>query len=271
MPYVTIRGKQMFYEDHGAGFPILFLHSYLWDAAMWVPQVAALSATYRCIVPELWGHGRSDVLPSMPTSLDELTEDYWALTQALGIERFAVVGLSVGGMIAVHLAVKHSEAVAALVVMDSHVGAEPTASQARFFQMLDAVERFGSIVPPIAEATVPFFFADVTLARRPEMVEAFKTHLVTMSRDVIPTIVALGRAIFGRASILERLPELRIPTLFVAGEQDRSRPPHEAEEMARLVPNAKVTIIREAGHICTQEQPEQVTQVLTEFLNVALG
>lgn len=271
MPYVTIRGKQMFYEDHGAGFPLLFGHSYLWDAAMWAPQVKVLSQKYRCIVPELWGHGRSETLPSIPTSLDELADDFWALTQALELERFAVIGLSVGGMWATYLTLKHPEAVAALVVMDSHVGAEPPASQARFFQMLDMVERAGMIPPPIAEATVPFFFADVTLQRNPELVEAFKQKLPAMPREATPSIVALGRAIFGRASIIERLPEIRIPALFVAGEQDRSRPPHEAEEMAALVPNAKLAIIREAGHICVQEQPEQVTQVLAEFLDEALA
>ncbi len=271
MPYVTLRGKQMFYEEHGTGFPVLFGHSYLWDAAMWAPQVEVLSKTYRCIVPELWGHGRSDPLPAIPTSLDELSEDFWALTQVLGLERFAVIGLSVGGMWATHLTVKHPEAVAALVIMDSHVGDEPPASQARFFQMLDAVERAGMIPPPIAEATAPFFFADVTLMNKPELVQAFKAKLVATPRETIPSIVALGRAIFGRTSILDRLPEIRVPTLCVAGEQDRSRPPHEAEAMAALIPNAQVAIVREAGHICTQEQPEKVTQLLADFLARALA
>ncbi|MDA6077685.1 hypothetical protein O0544_19320 [Edwardsiella anguillarum] len=53
----------MYYEDHGSGFPLVLGHSYLFDADMWRPQIEALSARYRVIVPELWGHGRSAALP----------------------------------------------------------------------------------------------------------------------------------------------------------------------------------------------------------------
>ncbi len=270
MKHVTIRGQKMAYEDHGSGFPIVFGHSYLWNAAMWEPQVRALSQKYRCLVPELWGHGESDPLPEIPTSLDALAEDFWAFTQALGLERFALVGLSVGGMWTTYLTLKHPEAVAALVIMDSHVGDEPPASQARFFQMLDMVEKAGMIPPPIAEATLPFFFADITFTRQPELAQRFKASLPAIPPRQIPSIVALGRAIFGRKSIMDQLPSIKVPTLVVVGEQDRSRPPHEAQAMAETIPGARLSIIKEAGHICTQEQPEAVTEVLASFLDSVL-
>jgi len=270
MQYVTIRGRKMAYEERGSGFPIVFGHSYLWDAAMWEPQVQVLAQKYRCLVPELWGHGHSDPLPEIPTSLEALAEDFWAFTQALGLEKFALVGLSVGGMWTTYLTLRHPEAVSALVIMDSHVGDEPPASQARFFQMLDIVEKAGMIPPPIAEATAPFFFADVTFARHPELVQRFKASLPAMPSANIPSIVALGRAIFGRKSIMDQLPTLKVPTLIVVGEQDRSRPPHEAQEMAERIPGARLAIIKEAGHICTQEQPEVVSEVLATFLDSVL-
>lgn len=271
MPHVTIKGKQMFYEDTGAGFPLVFGHSYLWDAAMWSPQVAALSQQYRCIVPELWAHGRSEPLPAIPTGIEPLAEDYWAFTQALGLERFAVIGLSVGGMWATHLTLAHPAAVAALVMMDTHVGSEPPASQARFFQMLDAVEKAGRMIPPIVEAAVPFFFAQTTIDRGAAAVDEFKTRLLATPTANIPSIVALGRGIFGRNSVLERLGEIAAPTLVVVGAGDRSRPPHEAQDMAGRIPGARLEIIPEAGHICTVEQPEKVTAVLAGFLDAALS
>lgn len=270
MAYVTIKGKQMFYEEAGAGFPLLFGHSYLWDAAMWAPQVAALAQQYRCIVPELWAHGRSEPLPDIPTSIEQLAEDYWVFTQALGLKRFAVIGLSVGGMWGTHLTLAHPEAVAALVMMDTHVGSEPPASQARFFQMLDGLEKAGRMVPPIAEATVPFFFAQTTMDKGLPMIGEFKAHLMAMKPENVPSIVALGRGIFGRNSVLERLGEIAAPTLVVVGAGDRSRPPHEAQDMAGRIPGARLEIIPEAGHICTLEQPERVNAVLSGFLGAVL-
>lgn len=159
MPEVVIRGRRMFYEEHGRGFPVLFGHSYLWDARMWEPQVAVLSRAYRCIVPEIWAHGRSDPPPHSPYSVDELAEDMWAFAQALGLSRFAVVGLSVGGMWGMRLALNHPEAVAALVLMDTDAGAEPEESRQRYFAMMAAVEQAGALPPPILEALVPFFFS----------------------------------------------------------------------------------------------------------------
>jgi len=270
MPFVTIKNQQMFYEEQGEGFPLLFGHSYLWDAAMWTPQVTALATQYRCIVPELWGHGRSAPVPAVPYSVEDLAEDYWTLAQALELHRFAIVGLSVGGMWAAHLALRHPEAIAALVLMDTYIGPEPEASHARFFQMLAAVEKAGCIPPPIIAATVPFFFSPVTSETAPEQITRFKDHLAAIPPAQIPSIVALGRGIFGRNSIIEQLATLTMPTLVVVGADDRSRPPHEARDMAARIPNARYAEIAQAGHICVQEQPEQVNTVLLEFLNSVL-
>ena len=63
MPAHIIQGSTLHYQDHGAGFPVLLGHSYLWDAAMWAPQIDALSRSYRVIVPDLWGHGASGAPP----------------------------------------------------------------------------------------------------------------------------------------------------------------------------------------------------------------
>ncbi|WP_448594709.1 alpha/beta fold hydrolase [Thermoflexus hugenholtzii] len=271
MPEVVIRGRRMFYEEHGRGFPVLFGHSYLWDARMWEPQVAVLSRAYRCIVPEIWAHGRSDPPPHSPYSVDELAEDMWAFAQALGLSRFAVVGLSVGGMWGMRLALNHPEAVAALVLMDTDAGAEPEESRQRYFAMMAAVEQAGALPPPILEALVPFFFSPVTVQRDPELIARFKAALAAVPPERLPGILAIGRGIFSRTSVLERLGEIRAPTLVVVGADDVSRPPHEAERMARAIPGARLEVIPEAGHIVNLERPDVVTPLLESFLAQALG
>jgi pimeloyl-ACP methyl ester carboxylesterase len=270
MPTLTIHGRTLGYAEHGTGFPVVFGTSYLWDATMWAPQVEALSRRYRCLVPELWGHGQSAPIPESPYSIAQLAADMRALVDALKIDRFAVVGLSVGGMWGAQLALDLPARVQALVMMDTFVGPEPPATQARYFAMLDVLERTGRMPPPLVEQVVPLFFAPETLAGNPALVDRFRKSLLDLSTDRTPSIVALGRAIFSRPSLLERLPELRCPTLVAVGRGDRSRPVHEAEAMAKAIPGARLEIIEAAGHISNLEQPARVLGLLEDFLHASL-
>lgn len=270
MSTITIKSRTIYYDDYGSGFPIVFGHSYLWDSAMWQPQVAALSTTYRCIVPDLWGHGRSDSPPASPYSVEELAEDMWGFTQALGLEQFAVVGLSVGGMWAAHLALDHPEAVSALVLLDTYLGSEPAETYARYFGMLSTVEQAGAIPTPMQEAIVPLFFSPVTMQQAPDMISRFKANLSSFNAAQIPGIVGIGRGIFSRASQLDRLPQITAPTLIIVGADDKSRPPHEAQQMAEYIPGATLEVIADAGHVSNLEQPGQVTPLLARFLMKAL-
>jgi pimeloyl-ACP methyl ester carboxylesterase len=237
---------------------------------MWKPQVEAISASYRCIVPDLWGHGRSESPPAIPYSVEELAEDMWTFTEALGLEQFAVVGLSVGGMWGAQLTLNHPEAVSALVLMDTYLGPEPAETYARYFGMLDIVERTGAIPAPMQDAIAPLFFSPVTFGRTPDMVTQFKADLSALDPTRIPGIVGIGRGIFSRTSQLGRLPEIAAPTMIIVGADDHSRPPHEARQMAEGIPGAKLEVIADAGHISNLEQPGQVTELLQRFLRKAL-
>lgn len=266
MPYVNIKGRQMFYEDRGSGFPVLFGHSYLWASSMWELQVETLSRSYRCIVPDLWAHGCSDPPSESPYPVEALADDMWSLAQALGLNRFAVIGLSVGGMWGVHLALAHQEAIAALVLMDTYVGPEPEETATRYFEMMGTIEKLGKIPPPVLEALGPIFFSPATFQSNPSLVADFKAKLASLPPEQIPGILAIGRGIFSRTSLLDRLGEIKVPTLIIVGADDKPRPPYEAQEMAKLIPNARLEIIPEAGHISNLEQPERVNSLLISFL-----
>jgi pimeloyl-ACP methyl ester carboxylesterase len=266
MRELCIRGKRLHVEERGRGFPILLGTSYLWDASMWAPQLEHLSGSYRCIVPELWAHGRSEPIPRIPYSLPMLADDMRAVADTLELRQFAIVGLSVGGMWGAQLALDNPERVKALVLMDTFVGVEPAASQARYFAMLDAVERAGAMPPALVEQIVPIFFAPESVAQNREPVRALRQTLLQVGKERASSIVALGRAIFSRASVLERMSEIRCPTLVVVGQQDRARPVHEAETMAGAIPGARLEVIEGAGHISSLEQPTRVNQLLDAFL-----
>lgn len=267
MPNLLIDAKHLAYEEFGQGSPILFGHSYLWSASMWAPQIQAFSGEFHCIVPDLWGHGKSDSLPTIPYSIEDLADVHYQLLDKLNIDRCAVVGLSVGGMWGVQLALTHPERVSALVLMDTSVAPDPAETQQRYLGMAAMVEQLGQFPESMVEQIIPLFFAPATLENQPALVEGFKQQLLNWPIEKIPSTVALSQTIFSRASLMERLSELSMPTLVMVGENDLSRPPHEAKAMAVAIPGCEYVVIPRAGHVPNLEQPELVNQVLYNFLN----
>ncbi len=263
----TIKQARMAYWDEGTGFPILFGHSFLWDARMWQAQITCLKKDYRCIAPDLWSHGESDPLPHDDYSLESLADDYWQFMQSLSLQECAIIGLSVGGMWAAHLALMHPEAVTALVLMDTYVGSEPEVTKTVYLNLLHEMAAHPKVAPQFARKVAPYFFAKTTQQEKPELVEDFIEHLSAVPSEHIIGKVSLGKAIFNRQSLLDKLKSIRVPTLIVVGAEDLPRPPHEAKEMAALIPNAQLEIIPKAGHICTVEQPAYVNEVLNHFLS----
>jgi pimeloyl-ACP methyl ester carboxylesterase len=267
MPFVPVRGRRLAYDDAGTGFPLLFGHSYLWDRFMWNGAVRALSGRFRCIRADLWSHGASDPLPAGPFSLDVLADDHLALMDSLGIDRFGVVGLSVGGMWAPRLALKRPERVAAMVLMNTAAGGEPLLPKIRYNGMLKIVEIAQGVPSVIREAVQKFFFSPETLRDRPDLSEAFKRSLAAIPAKNVPGVVTLGRTIFCRDSLLDRLGSISCPTLVVAGEKDRSRPPHEAEALARAIPGARAAVVPGAGHISVLEKEAEILSLIGDFLD----
>ena len=267
MPHMNINGKNLYYEEHGEGFPVIFSHSFLWNTQMWAPQIEALSKNYRCICIDLWNHCQSDILPLHDYSIEQCAKDYWEFSQALGLKEFAFIGLSVGGMIGAHLALNHPEAVKALALVATFVGEEPEKSKDAFDELLQTFSDTGNFSEDLVSDVAPYFFSPKTYQKNPPIVQDFKKALADMPGTSMPGIVDLGRAILiKRQSLLDRLPELSIPTLVMVGSDDLPRPPSESKLMAEKIKSAKLAIIPDAGHICCLEKPERVTQEIAELL-----
>ncbi|WP_285447275.1 alpha/beta hydrolase [Xanthomonas sp. LMC-A-07] len=271
MPTCTIAGQPLHYAQHGQGFPVLLGHSYLWDAAIWEPQVHAISQHYRVIVPELWGHGQSAALPDGTQTVGDLAEQMLMLLDALELPQCAVVGLSVGGMWGAELALLAPERVRSLVLMDTFLGAEPQATQTRYFGLLDAIEAAGQVTPALIEAIVPIFFRpgiDLSSA----LPAAFAQRLAAMSAEQLrASVVPLGRLIFGRADRLDALSALNpANTFLLGGEYDIPRPPEELWLMAEVI-GCDYELVPDAGHIASLENPAFVTAQLLGWLKRTVG
>ncbi|PJG58992.1 alpha/beta fold hydrolase [Aeromonas cavernicola] len=260
--WIEIAGRRMAYLDEGQGTAVLFGHSYLWDSAMWAPQIEALKGSYRCIVPELWGHGDSDVLPEGGCTLATLARDHLALLDALGADQFVLVGLSIGGMWGVELARMAPARLKGLVLMDSFVGLEPQITCERYLGMLAMIEQTGAISAPLIEQVAPIFFAnqpDVAL------LADFKARLAAWPSEKIATMVAVGRSFVTREDRIEWLAEIAVPALVMTGCEDKARPVLEGYLMAEVL-GCPFKEIPAAGHIASLENPVWVNDQLDSFL-----
>ena len=260
--FMEIAGRRMAYLDEGQGPVLLFGHSYLWDSAMWAPQIEALKGSYRCIVPELWGHGDSDVLPEGACTLATLARDHLALLDALGIEECVLVGLSIGGMWGVELAHMAPDRIKGLVLMDSFVGLEPQITCERYLGMLAAIEQLGTIPAPIIEQVAPIFFANQPDAA---LLAEFKERLAAWPSDKIAAMVAVGRSFVTCEDRIEWMEEITVPALVMTGCEDKARPVLEGYLMAEVL-GCTFKEIPAAGHISSMENPAFVNQALGEFL-----
>ena len=259
--------NMMTYLDTEKGYPVLLGHSYLFDKSMWAPQTAFLSARYRLIVPDLWGHGESPALPSDIHNLTDLARDHLRLMDQLGIGEFAVAGLSIGGMWAAELAALAPDRVRALILMDSYMGSETPAEQQKYADMLETVESAGAIPPPLAEYIVSQMYSVNATAE--------DTDVLTRTLSDLPTsvlresIVPVGRMIFDRPDRMNVLDRICCPVLVAHGKLDLPRPPEEGRKMAEKL-SCHFSLIPDAGHISNRENPAFVNALMGDFLDCNL-
>ncbi|CAH0249736.1 3-oxoadipate enol-lactonase 2 [Pseudomonas sp. Bi130] len=266
MPFVTVDGQALHYIDQGTGPAVLLAGSYLWDQAMWAPQIAALSQYYRVIALDLWGHGESGRMPEGMTSLDDVARQALALLDHLDIDRVTLVGLSVGGMWGVRLALSAPQRLNGLVLMDTYVGVEPEPTRQYYFSLFKQIEDSGEISPQLLDIIVPIFFR-TGIDPQSALYQDFRAKLAALPVNRLrESIVPMGRITFSRDDLLPRLAQLNPETtLLMCGDQDKPRPPSETREMAELI-DCPYVLVPEAGHISSLENPKFVTEALLKFL-----
>jgi pimeloyl-ACP methyl ester carboxylesterase len=268
---IDVMGSPMGVVDVGRGDTVVLGHSYLWDAMMWRPQIEALSKHYRVIVPELWGHGRSGPLPQGTQDLRDLAKQYLLLLDRLGVERFALAGLSIGGMWGTELALLAPQRLSGLVLMDTYVGAEPAELRARYFSMFNVVEQAKGFPDSLIEVVVPLYFSATVNSRSPQLPAGLRAALREWNRDrLLDSVIPIGRIIFSRRDALADLHDFPFPVMVMTGADDIPRPTPEGREMAQRLGCPYVEIPR-AGHISSLEAPEAVTRHLEDFFGKAFG
>jgi pimeloyl-ACP methyl ester carboxylesterase len=228
---------------------------------MWMYQVPRFAERYRVINIDQRGHGRS-VPATASYDLSELVEDAIAVLDHLEIQSAVWAGLSMGGMVAMHAAIAHPGRVSALLLLDTHAGAETPYKKIKYRAMSVGTKLFG--MRPFFPAVIPLLFGRTTRAENPALIEDWKERFASID---VPSVTRAVSVLVERPSIVDQLAGVEVPSLVIVGEEDASLPPPISREIAEALPNASLVIIPKAGHLSALEQPDEVTDAMLEFLD----
>ncbi len=244
--------------------PVLFIHGFHVSGAMWAEAAASLSDRYRCVVPDLRGHGCSPPPPNADgvTIADYADDCVGALDSAAPARPGVVCGLSMGGIIALEVVHRHRSRVRALVLCDTRANPEtPEGVATREQRARLALERGSDGVRQIADAMLQNLLAPgadgaVRRAVRDMMLSTNSVGLAAASR-------ALGM----RPDLRPMLGSIDVPTLLVVGEEDAITPPEHMAGMQRSIPGSRLIDIPGAGHVPPMERPDEFNGVLRAFVD----
>jgi len=248
-------GVNIYYEVHGdAGPAILLTHGYTESGAMWKDQFEALSSSYRLIVWDMRGHGRTDYPEDLAAYSEENTvEDMKAILDAEHVDAAVIGGMSLGGYMSLAFYRRYPERVKALVLVDTGPGMKNDQARKEWNQWaLDCAEQF-------REAGLGYL--DIIGERSGYTEHRSAAGLVN---------AAIGMLTQKGPEVINSLPGIAVPTLLIVGENDT--PFLQATEyMEQKIPNAKRLVFPDAGHVANVDQAGLFNRSVLEFLAETVG
>jgi len=251
------------FDDVGTGLPVVFLHAFPLNRTMWDPQVGALVAECRCIPVDLRGFGESSAVG--PYSMDVYADDVAGVLDMLQIERAVVVGLSMGGYIAMAMWRRHRKRIRGLVLANTRAVADTAEQIERRRSLIETAEDQGSAA--VANLQIAGMMGKTTRDKRPDVYDAI--HRLMAQAPVAGVIGAL-EALIERPDSRPTLSTVDVPTLIIAGDEDVITPPKESRLMQALIPGSGLEILRQAGHLSNVERPAAFNTVVSEFVGSLL-
>ena len=254
MPYATVNGIELFYEDNGAGGPVVFLHGWGTSGRVWGAQIADLVSEHRVITLDWRGCGRSDH-PATGNSVAGNTADILALIDVLGLERPALVGSSIGASFAIAVALAAPERIGGVVSIDGpgYWPAEGMTERLRKLRAALLADRAGTLAE-----WVPNWYGPAV---------GPPTHEWTI-RQILDSGVFIDELLTEMMTFDPReiIGDLTVPITFLHGRLDAEVPLKVSQTLAALAPRGEIHVIEGVGHMPHQEQPAAVTTALRAAL-----
>jgi len=248
------------HDDFGAGRPVLLIHGFPLSRRLWAPQSAELTARWRVVAPDLRGHGASPA-PGGTYTMAHHAADIIALLERAQTGPVALVGLSIGGYIAFELLRRRPDWVGALVLACTRAEADDSTGRERRRTLAQLAGKRG--LRSFANAFLPGLLSETSMQERPDLVAQVKEMILGASlAGVVGSLLGMA----GRPDSTGLLGEIRVPTLILAGRDDRAIPPAAAETLHRSIPGARLVTLA-GGHLLNLESPAEFNREIVPFLH----
>jgi 3-oxoadipate enol-lactonase len=252
---------EIHYADEGEGFPVLLIHGLAGDMSGWATQIAAWRERYRVIAPDNRGAGRSTQLDEPVSTLD-LARDMLGLLDRLGIARAHVVGRSMGGAIGQQMALLDPGRVHSLTVCASFARLDPLGRRV-LANMREVLEWTGSWAAHARHSVQNFVSAEFFNAN-PDRVAAIERLIVGETR--LQACYVRQNHACQEHDTLERLQDIRCPTLILAGGRDPICSLTATRWMSERIPGAETVIFENSSHFFLMEEAERFMRVMNDWL-----
>jgi 3-oxoadipate enol-lactonase len=254
MRILELADARIAYDAEGSGPPIVFLHGVGSNRQTWRAQLEALSATHTAVAIDARGYGGSWARPDT-VSMARFAADTAAVIQGLGHPHAHVCGLSMGGIVALHLWRDHPQVVLSLVLADSWAW-HPVAAAGQDARLaaIDAND-----MASLARMRMPAVYGP---GAAPPLVQRGVETFASLDKSVYR---AASAELWG-VDMRSVAGSVTVPTLVLVGEHDSVAPPNLSRELAALIPGAQLVVIPDAGHLPNEESPAAFNHAVRTFL-----
>lgn len=259
MPHLNINSVNINYELEGKGPVVIFINGLTMSLNGWAYQMKPFNERYRVLRYDCRGQGGSDK-PDQQYSQDMHADDLNNLLQGLGIEKAHIIGLSNGGMIAQHFALKYPEKTGALVLADtcSYVG---KLLELTVYSWIKATEAGGNDLR--YDVLLPQIFSESFIANNQELITNMKEFSSQINSP--RAVINLAKASI-KHDLKDKVAEIKSPTLIIAGEEDILIPPRYSKMLNEQIENSELAIIKDCAHVPPIEKPDEFNSIVLEFL-----
>ncbi len=255
MPAIEVRGVNLHYEVYGSGDPVILSHGLLDNCSIWKAQAEIMARRHTVVLYDHRGHGLSGK-PRGDYSVRSLTEDLRGLITGLGLERAALVGHSLGGMVALCLAIEHPDLVSKLALVCTTASLLPRMPiTGRLMAGMGYLMPYGMFTRKVMRLRVSEPGVDLVSAG-PDRTTQTPKHVA----------YACGKGLLTGYDLRSSVSRVRALTLILAGDKDRGAPVAMSRFLHRRIRGSRLHIIRNCGHIPMLEKPEEFNRILTDFL-----
>jgi len=262
MPYLQAGGLKLYYESHGSGEPLLCIGGVAIDVTGWRPQIPPFSRYFRTVVFDNRDVGRSDYV-SRPYEIRDLVADTVALADVLGLERFHIIGISMGAAVAQELAVALPGRVSSLTLCVGYATTslwerERTRLQLLTCERMPEEERIDALmVSTLSEESYEAMGGQAQAMRDLVLSQPYRQRRDGYMRQLEASATHAAA---------DRLGQLRVPVHVIGAELDLLVPVWKSRELAALIPDAELTVIAGAAHAVNLERAHEFNEAVLGFL-----